>query len=93
MALRGDVTNVDDKLLCLLPGEKMLSKRKMGVGSRSSLIEERIGLGDVKRIQEQKNPHNCTGHLILRKKCMSIYICIYSLRLLRSIIYRVEILF
>ena len=76
MALRGDVTNVDDKLLCLLPGEKMLSKRKMGVGSRSSLIEERIGLGDVKRIQEQKNPHNSRGHLILRKK-MYVYIYMY----------------
>lgn len=37
MALRGDATNVDDKLLCLLPGEKMLSKRKMRVGTGAVL--------------------------------------------------------
>lgn len=47
---RGDVTNADCKLLCLFPGRKVLPKRKLGAGIRSSFMVEMISLGDLKRI-------------------------------------------
>ena len=50
----GDVTNADSKLLRLLPGRKVLPKRKVGVGSGRSFIEETIDSRDLKRLKKQE---------------------------------------
>lgn len=54
LPIRGDVTNIGYKLFCLLPGRKVLTKRKRGVGIRSSFKAEMISLGDLKSIKQQK---------------------------------------
>lgn len=42
LPIRGDVTNVDCKLLCLLPRRKVLPNRKMGVGTKNSFLEDMV---------------------------------------------------